>query len=179
MAMRPATVRVTAAGFSNWIPLTWLVPGFVVGFGVKLSSNANLTYTVQHTFDNILTPFAPLSPITRSTTVATVPITNHGLSVADWIHVQGAGAPLDGDFAVASVPNQNSVTYTVANSGAAFSAPGVMVATARIFPHSILFNQTASADGNYFAPPFATRLNVSAFTAGYADLTVINAGANM
>lgn len=177
--MRPVTVRLSAAGFSPWIPLDHYSASFNVGFGVKLSSNGNLTYSVQHTFDNVLQPTSPASPIipiSRSGTVATVSQTNHGISVADYIGVRGAGVPLDGDYEVASVVDQNSYTYTVANSGVTFAAPGYQFIQARVFNHLVLNAQTASGDGNYSNPIAAIRLYISSFTAGYADLSVYQGG---
>lgn len=174
--MRPVTVRRSAAGFSSWVVVDRYVAGFVVGLGVKLSSNANLTYSVEHTFDNILQDFRPNGVITRALTVCTVPITNHGLSVNDYVKILGAGDPFDGEYAVASVVDQNNVTVTVANSGATAASIYATVVTARIFTHETLAAKTTSDDGNYVAPPVATRLNVTAFVAGYADLTVTQGG---
>lgn len=174
--MRPQTVRLASATFSPWIVLDHLVQGFVVGLGVKLSSNGNLTYSVQHTFDNILQDEVLNTSLTRSTTTATLTKTNHGLSVADYIKVSGAGAPFDGEYAVASVVDQNSITYTVLNSGLTTSTNQPRFVYARLFTHLTLAAQTTSQQGNYVAPPIATRLIVSSYTAGYADFTVIQGG---
>lgn len=171
MPTRPSTVRLSAAGFSPWILLNRLIAGFGVGLGVKLSSNGNLTYSVQHTFDDLYERTEVL--FTRSGTSLTVPKINHGLSVDDWVQISG-GTIWDATYAVASVTDQNNFVVTVANSGVT-SASGY-VQTARLFPHEDLAAETASADGNYEFPPRACRLIVTAFTAGYADLTVIQAG---
>lgn len=171
--MQPIQLRLSAAGFSDWIPLARLLgSGFAVGLGVKMSSNGNLTYSVQHTMDYLYNPTQP--PIARVTTTATVTWTNHGLSVNDWVYVWGAGAPLDGQFAVAAITDQNNFTYTVANSGATGSGVA-WVETARVFEHATLTAKTASADGNYEFPPSACRLAVTTYVAGYVDLTVIQA----
>jgi hypothetical protein len=175
--MRPVTVRLSAAGTSEWVVVDRYVQGFVVGLGVKLSSNGNLTYSVEHTFDNILQDFKPATPITRVTTTATVTVVNHGLSVGDFVRVLNGGvAPFDGRFAVATVPDQNTFTYTVVDTGAAFASIYATICTARIFAHETLAAKTVSDDGNYVAPPVACRLNVTAFTAGYVDLTVTQGG---
>lgn len=173
--MRPVTVRLTAAGFSPWIPLNWRRKNFEVALGVKLSSNANLTYSVQHTMDPLLLEETQEFSIARVATTATVTKTNHGVSVGDWVMVRDCGAPFDGEFSVAAITDQDNFTYTVANSGATAVARGKgWLKTARVFPHSTLAAKTASADGNYDFPPMACRLLISAFVAGYADLTVIS-----
>lgn len=174
--MVPVTVRRSALGFTEWVVLDQYVRGFVVGLGAKMSSNGNLTYSVEHTFDPVMTPYSPLT-ITRTTTVATITFTtNHGLSVADFVRIIGAGAPFEGSYAVATVPDQTSVTVTVADAGPTSVPSSTKIVTARIFPHTTLVAKTASADGNYVAPPIACRLNVTAYTGGYVDLTVVQAG---
>lgn len=175
MPMRPATVRVSSATFSDWIPLNRYSSAFGVGFGVSLSDSATLTYTVQHTFDDIYEKFTAFS-ISRTTTTATVTQTNHGLVAGDWVQFTNCGAPLDGTFSVATVTDANTYTYTVANSGATSSSAQGFMQRARVFAHADVAAATASADGNYQFPPRACRLNVSAYTDGFADLTVISAG---
>lgn len=170
--MRPVTVRLSAAGVSSWIQLNRLQWLTNVGLAVKLSSGAVLTYSVEHTFDNIhdITENFTLS---RVTTTATLTQTNHGLSVDDWIMVEGAGAPFDGEFAVVTVADANTLTYTVANSGVTTGARTARLHKARVFPHAVLAAQTVSADSNYAFPCFACRLNVTAYTGGFADFTVL------
>lgn len=175
MPQRPSTVRLSSATFSDWIPLNRYVSSFGVGFGVKLSDGATLTYSVQHTFDDIYERYGDFS-LTRSGTTATVVKTNHGLSVGDWSYQTACGAPFDGAYAVASVVDADTYTFTVLNSGATSKNPGGWLQTARVFAHADIAGETASADGNYQFPPRACRLIVSAYTDGFADLTVISAG---
>ena len=68
----PITVTVSAAGSSRWVPVDYKQTPFNIGMGVKLSAGANLTYTVEHTFDDIqdssVTPVAfPNSGLTART----------------------------------------------------------------------------------------------------------------
>lgn len=170
MPQRPTTVRLGAAGNSDWIPLNAYSDSFGVGLGVKLSSNGNLTANVQHTFDDIY--LETLCPLARSGTSLSVTKTNHGLSANDWVQIDDT--IWAGQYAVASITDQNTFVVTVANSGAT-SGLG-RVKTARVFPHVVLTSLTASADSNYSAPPKATRLNVSVYAAGYVDFTVIPGG---
>ena len=169
--MRPVTVRLSAVGNSPWVQLSQYTSSFGIGLGVKLSSNGNLTYTIQHTFDDIhLRADTTLSRVTTSLSVKKI---NHGLSTNDW--AQLSGTPIwDGEYAVASVTDQNTFVVTVADTGVT-SGVG-FVQTARVFNHAELAAETASADGNYQFPPTACRLNVSVYTAGYVDLTVVSGG---
>ena len=49
--MRPTTVTQSAAGTSAWIPLDYKQSPFNVGIGVLVGGT--VTYTVEHTFDDI------------------------------------------------------------------------------------------------------------------------------
>ncbi len=181
MPMRPTQVTLSAAGFSPWVPLNRMSNSFGIGLGVKLSSGASLTYSVQHTFDDIYAVSQDFS-VARVTTTATVTKTNHGLSVGDWVLIYGnrddqAWAPLVGEFTVASVVDANNFTYTVANTGAASIPAGAgKIQTARVFTHETLAAQTTSQDGNYQFPPRATRLVISSYASGIVTLDIIAAG---
>ena len=175
MPMRPVSVRLSAAGFSPWVPLNRMSNSFGIGLGVKLSSGASLTYSVQHTFDQFVKTQAFSG--SRTTTTVTITQTNHGLSVGDWVNIYGAAAPFSGSFQVAAITDANNFTYTVANSGAtAFAAGTAWLQTARVFNHETLVSQTASADGNYQFPPQACRLIITTYASGFADLAIIAAG---
>lgn len=52
--MRPQTVSVTGVGTSAWIPVNTKQTPFNVGLGAVV--NGTVTYTIQHTFDNVLNP---------------------------------------------------------------------------------------------------------------------------
>jgi len=51
--MRPIQKTLSAAGVSVWVPVDYRQAPFEIGIGVALTAGANLTYTVEHTFDNI------------------------------------------------------------------------------------------------------------------------------
>jgi hypothetical protein len=170
MPMRPTSVRVTAAGPSAWVPLNTYATSIAILLGVVFSSNKNLTVDVEYSSDQLVPQDCK---ITRSTTTATLTLTNHGLSVGDSIVVSQAGAPLDGTYAVASVTNQNVITYTVANSGVTTTqGKNAQVIPLRISDHPVLSALTANADSNFTVPPSVVRLTCTAFTAGYADLNI-------
>src|SRR5690242_4662556 len=51
--MRPVRVTVSSQAASAPVPLNNLVQPFNVGIGCVISAGASLTYTVQHTFDDV------------------------------------------------------------------------------------------------------------------------------
>jgi hypothetical protein len=50
--MRPVTVTRTGVGVSAVVPVDYLQSAFAIGFGAVVTGGA--TYTIQHTFDNVL-----------------------------------------------------------------------------------------------------------------------------
>jgi hypothetical protein len=170
----PIKVTVSSAASSAWVPLNILATPFNVSIGCVVSSNINATYSVDYSHDN---PQAAVPcSITRSATTATLTLVNHGLTTNDWIIVIGSGdANLDGNYVVASVVNQNSITYTVANTGATASI-SAKVSVMRVFTHSTLVSKTANADGNIAFPVSAVRLRVTPWVAGYITMLVTQAG---
>lgn len=174
MATAPMKATLSSATRSPWIPLNTYISPFNVGIGCVCSSNINATYSVEYSHDNPLEP-VPCS-ITRVTTTATLALVNHGLTTNDSIIVSGSGSSnLDGTYQVASVPDQNSVTYTVANSGITASI-SAKVAVMRVFTHSTIAAKTANSDGNIAYPVQAVRLRLTAWVAGYVTMLVTQAG---
>ncbi len=109
----------------------------------------------------------------RVTTTATATITDHQLTAGDTILVNGAGAPFDGRYLVVSVTNENTIVYTVSNSGATTSAPGAMVNLTRAFDHATMTAKTAAFSAVQTAPIRAIRLNVTTYASGKVTLTII------
>jgi hypothetical protein len=174
--MRTTTlVSAAAAGVSAWVPIDYSLNGFGLAIGCTVTSGGVLTYKAQYTHDDI-TRYQDCS-ISRSGTAATVTLNNHGLSgTTDSVFIQGSGdANLDGTYAVASIVNANSFTYTVANSGATASLPGVKCVVMRVFDHPTITGKTANSDGNLAFPVRAVRLNLTAWTSGTATM-VLNEG---
>ena len=54
--MRPIRVTVGAQAVSSVVPLDTYQNPFNVSIGVALSAGASLTYSVQHTFDDVQAP---------------------------------------------------------------------------------------------------------------------------
>ncbi len=172
--MKTTFVTVGAAGSSAWIPLDLNRLPFIVSLGATITSGASLTYKVQHTFDDLA--LQQQCSITRSTTTATLTLTDHGLTAGDSIIVENAGAPFDGTYDIATVTNANVVTYTVANSGATASALGSTVIVLRCFDQSEIVSKTTKADSNYDFPASACRLTITSYSSGKVTLAVTQGG---
>jgi hypothetical protein len=193
--MRISQVSLSAVGVSPWIPHDyWQTPpaislaGFISGI-----SGAGATWGVQFTQDDIGSGAArPVQSISQTTTVITVtgdpgPLqvtgypgvssqVGHGLSVGDSVMIFGTGTSMDGYWPVATVPSATSYTLTSTISQSAGPALNGSVVSARVFPHSVLVNQTVRAISNYILPVRASRLQVTAWTAGVVTLQVAQGG---
>ncbi len=71
--MRPQVVTVSSQASSAWIPVDMYQTPFNIGFGVTLATDSTLTYSVEHTFDDIfdssVTPVAfPHATVAGETT---------------------------------------------------------------------------------------------------------------
>ena len=188
--MRPIQITLGATGTSNWTPLDYRAHAFGVGFHTTVGGDAapDMTYTVEHAFSSM--NYDTEVHITRSTTTATlkflavydhnnneVPWVNHGLAVGDNVLVASPTAVFDTGAtgaAVASVVDNRTITYTVANTGPTVAGAGTFVlrlyvATTPV--DGVTTGLTGSADGNYAFPPNFVRLNVSAHTAGTLTLS--------
>lgn len=173
--MKPSVLTMAAAGASLWCPINQIQNSFGIGLGASVTSGANLTYSVQHTFDDT-TSDRKIYGVTlaRSGTTATITIPDHRLSVNDNLLVEGAGdANLNGSFAVASVVDANNVTYTVSNTGAASGSINTSVITFRVYNHATMSGQTGRLDGNYAFAIQAIRLTITAYVSGKVDLTIL------
>lgn len=172
--MRPITRTLGAAGVSSWVFLSSYKPNLSVSLAFIPTSGASLTGKIQHIFDD---PYIKVPvTITRSTTVASMKKVAHGLTAADYLVVEGGGAPFDGEFSVATVVDADNLTYTVANSGLTTADSRCLAGGARVFDHALMIAMTSRTDGNYQFPPSACRLNLTAYTSGKADLVVTQEG---
>jgi hypothetical protein len=95
--MRRITVTVGSQSASQPIPLDNYQGPFNVGIGVALSAGATLTYTVEHTFDDVFSP-------------------TFNASTAVWFSNSGLSAKttsLDGNYAFPVMATRLNVTsYT-------------------------------------------------------------------
>lgn len=177
----PLKVTLSAVGKSAWLPLDYVARTFNVGLFASLSEDASVaaTYSVEMTPDN---PNAgksvrnPVVSLTRAGTVATLTWANpHGIVTGDDAKVYNSGDPnLDGDQTVASTPSPTSITYTVANTGAAVGSPYTEAIPLRVFPIvAALTAATTRQSASLQTPCWAVRLNVTAITAGNISLEVV------
>lgn len=172
--MKPIVLTLAAAGSTLWAPINQIQNSFGIGLGASVTSGANLTYSVQHTFDDPTPDRVHLVTVTRAGTVATVVDTDHRLSVNDNIVITGSGSTnLDGSFAVASVVDANTYTYTVANTGATAGSVNTYCSSFRVYNHAVIVGQTGRIDGNYAFSIQAIRLTVTVFVSGKVDLTIL------
>lgn len=70
----------------------------------------------------------------------------------------------------------STLTYTVEHTYDDVFAEGFSPATATWFPNVDLAGDTTDGETNYVVPVTAIRLNVTAFTAGSATITIIQSG---
>ncbi len=181
--MRPVQVITGATGPSGWVPIDYMQRSFGIGFHTTVGGGTapSMTYKVQHCFDSGVPDTEIL--ITRSTTTATLVFkaingpnglawVNHGLSTSDNVEVRSAGAPLDGTYAVASVVDSRTITYTVANSGVTTNTAGAAVQRLYVGDHPTVTGATTSTDGNYAFPPNRIRTNTTAYGAGSLTLSL-------
>lgn len=179
--MRLSPVILAAVGDSQW-----QTPGtFLVGLGVSLallfSEDANLTCTVQYSYDETTQNPVAVS-LARAATVLTVTFPEgHMLNTGDNINLENEPTGTwNGGYDVASAPSDTTVTVTVPNAGATNSTAEAQVF--RVFNHATLSGITgappARIDGQLGYPVSAVRLKVTAWTAGSVELdTVRNKGA--
>lgn len=74
---RPVQLTVSGVRVSPPIPLNTYGDPFNVGLGVKLSAGASLTYTVEHTFDDVQSPsFSPATAVWYSNSTLVSQTTN-------------------------------------------------------------------------------------------------------
>lgn len=178
----PVKVKISGApGISPWIPLDYVARTFNVGLFASLSEDASVgaTYSVEMTPDNPNQGKSTRNPVvslTRTGTTATLTwANNHDLVTNDAVKTYNTGDPnLDGDFNVASTPSPNSITYTVANTGATVGSPYAEAIGLRVFGVATAMTaattrQTASLQ----TPVWAVRLHVTALTAGDITLEVV------
>ena len=171
--MRPKKQTLSAAGSSNWVPISQYVDGFGISIGVTLSEGANLTYSVQHSFDNTSdrkeTTFARIAG--TATAVFKEP---HNKSVGDSIVVESSSSVFSGTHEITNVPDPVSVQYSVPILGDT-SASGTSVLLS-VFDNDDLKDQTQNGQGNYLFPPSAIRLTVSSYTSGVVEANYIFQG---
>lgn len=181
--MRQQVTTLSAAGVSPWLLMDNRRHGteFNTSLAVTLSQAANLTYDVELTYDrNDINRVNKVS-IARAATVAIVTLADHGLRVGDSVVIFDTNytthAPesnFEGTFQVVTTTTDDTFTITVADVGGTAAIGRLM--SFRVFRHPTLQADTAGEAGVQNEPVSAIRLNVTAYTAGDATLTVLQQG---
>lgn len=171
----PARVILAAVGNSEWVPLDYIQAPFGVTMAGLLSSTGSLTWSVQYTYDEMNKDSSEPVKITRAGTTATAVWANHDMVTGDSVIITDSGSSnLDSALNPAgrliaqdiTVTDDNTFTYTVANSGAAADNGYARGMRFRVFPHAVLAALTTRADSNFNLPCKALRFKVSAYTSG-------------
>ena len=181
--MRQQVTTVSAAGQSPWlfVDSRRYNGRFNASLAVTLSQAATLTYTVELTYDQNSKERDQQVSISRAATVATITLNDHGLQVGDSVVLFDSNftthspeSNFEGVFQVATTPTDNTYTITVANTG---TTSGIARQRSfRVFNHPTLQGDTADEGGVQNEPVTAVRLNVTSYTGGSAQLTVLQQG---
>ncbi len=164
--MIPKRITVAATVVGDWIPLNRRSRDNT-GVTVNPHASAAGTYTVNFT-QSAVNRNGPTAAFSRTTTVLTVTLVDHGLSTTD----QAALVSRDysGVFDIASVVDDNSFTITVADAGqtsiSGFVQP-IIVSTLTGFS-----TVTGQTDGQIDASVIAIRLDCTNSTGGPHDLLI-------
>lgn len=178
---------LSANGFTPWIIPN---PGLftpTLALMLSFSMDANLTADVQYTYDSTLQNPHPVS-MTRVGTVLTVRDPGHGLIVYNGVgdavalsndlkdasNIWDAGGAGGTGYEIASTPDGDHYTITVANAGP-LAATGFM-RTYRLLKHQTLQGLAGTPptrlDGPLYLPTGAVRMRVNTWLAGSATLEV-------
>lgn len=91
--MKPTSVAVNSVATSVTIPIDWRARPFRVSIGCIVSAGGDLTYKVQHTFDDVFDPTVTPTWLDHSTLAGKIasadgsylsPITGVRLNVTAW-----------------------------------------------------------------------------------------------
>lgn len=179
--MRQQTVTLSAAGSSKWLLVDpRRFQDFNANLAVTLDNTANLTYDVELTLDANSNQRWQKATIARTGTTATVTLADHGLKTGDNIQVfdtnytnHNPEPNLEGSFDI-TVTGDDTFTYTVVDTGQT-SAIGRIISFS-VFDHASLAGETTEQSGVQNDPVSGIRLNITAYTAGSATLTVLQQG---
>lgn len=173
----PFTQALTAVGAGPWIRVDFQQRPFVEGMFLSFSEDANaITVSVEHTPDNpdLFVPCA----VAVVGTVATLTFAQpHGLVTGDSVLLNNTQGQLasgyDGTYPVASTPSTTTLTLTVTGGGPAAGALTSRAALMRVFADAVLAAKSARAYAANQVPVLASRLHVTALTAGTAYLEIV------
>lgn len=116
--------------YSKWLRCNHYMWDFSIGFRAQPATGTTGTYSIQESLSNPEQFVA--ANFSRSTTTLTITLANHGLVVGDGVFLQGTPwDTTDGkSIAVVSVADVNTMTLTVANTGA--TSGSLQICTIRV-----------------------------------------------
>lgn len=180
-------IQLSAGGSSAWrVPGPMMLSPGGLGLALTFTSNANLTASVQYTYDDP-TQTPRQVTINRAGTVATITDPGHNLNVNDNVLISqdasgtfgpapvqpGGAVPQPTGYDIATVVDQNNYTIAVPNAGSVGPVTALLQSF-RVFTHPTMGAQSgtppARIDGGFNWQIGAYRLKVSAYTAGTATL---------
>ena len=105
--------------YSPWVRMNNATEDYSAGFRFTPSSGASGTYSIQNTLSN--PEDFQRATFSRSTTTLTITLVDHGLSAGDGVNLRGSDWDQTGGYSlnVASAADADTITVTVADSGAA------------------------------------------------------------
>lgn len=183
--MRPAQVSAAAGtAFSPWLQHDYYQTPFCLSLAGFVSSNFTGTgWAVQYTEDSLDQTAQRPCLISQTGTVITVTdigpanqLGNHMLLVGDFVELFSSGIGVDAQYVVATVVSASQYTLTSTVTQTVSGSPNVNVLTARVFPDPTLVTETARAVGTYAFPRRASRLALTAVTAGVVTLHALQGG---
>jgi hypothetical protein len=164
---RPKTLTVTEATVGNWFPVDRKSNGNI-GFTVRPHLNSAGTYDVEFTVSN-LTFEHKKTVFSRSTTTLTITLVDHGLTTNDDVIIRNT-ADFNGVYRVASTADQDTLTVTVADSGAASGHLSLTPITVDTLTDFAAVSGLLS--GHFSASISALRLNATSVTTQPVDITI-------
>jgi hypothetical protein len=162
-------ITVQAAEIGKWIPLNRRSFG-TVGFTVAPQEGAGGTYSVEFT-EREIQRGPKVVGISRTATVLTIPLVNHGLTVGDSVVLYSSrDGDYEGVYQVASVVDLDSITVAVPDAGQ--TAPYSNVIPLKVDVMTDFDAATGKESGNIFASVTAVRLNCTNSTTAPHDILI-------
>lgn len=161
----PIIRTTTGVARSDWARLNY--HGGINEFNATVVVTPESSNTATWTVEATISQFEPQYHVywTRAATTATVTYSRHGLRAADSVVlVCGRESNLTGTFQVATVPDDDTFTITVTDTGA--TSGRAQAAFLKVFDLTDLTAVTGEGFGQVFAPVTGIRLNTTASTGG-------------
>ena len=168
--MRPITLDWDSPGISPWAPVN-AYEDESLGLYFFLGPQAAITVSVQLTVDDLSN--VKDCTVSQSGTTVTVVFSNHQLAVGDAVVISNSGySTLNGNREIASVVDENTITYELFGSNTISSTPAKAVGL-HVFDHATLVGVTANAQGVQSGPITAVCMNITDYIIGGGQLRIL------